>query len=64
MNIDLITNWLEDNARSELDLEAAAALRRLYCVYRVSHELVHAKTREHQNATYAELIDLMKGKEE
>lgn len=64
MKIDLLTGWLEDHARSELDLEAAATLRRLHRVYCVSHELVYAKTHEHRNAIYSELIDVITGKDE
>lgn len=60
--IDKLADYLLDNARSELDVDAARLLRKLNRVYQVAFELVHAKTHDHSKATYAELIDLIKGK--
>lgn len=53
---------LEENARSEKDNEAAYLLRRLGNIYDVAYEIVWAKNREHQNAAYKQLEDLIKGK--
>ncbi len=53
---------LEDNARSELDNEAAAMLRRLGRTYEVAYEMVYARTNEQSKAAYVEMIDLIKGK--
>ncbi len=61
---DKLADYLLDHARSNLDTDAAALLRKLGRVYDVAYELVHAKNREYQNATYSELIDLIKGKAE
>ena len=61
---DKLADYLLENARSDLDADAARLLRKLDRVYQVSFELVHAKTHEHSKATYAELIDLIKGKAE
>lgn len=55
---------LMDNARSDLDLEAAQLLRKLGRVYDVAYEMCCAKTHEHSRAAYMEMIDLMKGKHE
>lgn len=57
-----LADYLEDNARSELDNEAAAALRKYSTLYKVAHEMVSAKTHEHSKAAYVEMIDLIKGK--
>jgi acyl-CoA-binding protein len=54
---------LEENARSELDNEAACLLRRLGRIYDVAYEMVHAKTHEHSKSAYVEMIDLIKGKQ-
>lgn len=57
-----LADYLEDNARSELDNEAAAALRKYSTLFKVAHEMVMAKTHEHSKAAYCEMIDLIKGK--
>lgn len=54
--------YLDDNARSPLDNEAAAMIRKLARVHAVAYEMVHAKTHEHSKAAYVEMIDLIKGK--
>lgn len=59
-----LADYLDDNARSEMDNEAAAALRKLSELYKVAHEMVMAKTHEHSKAAYCEMIDLIKGKAE
>ena len=57
-----LADYLDDNARSELDNDAARMLRKLGLVYDVAYEMVHAKTHEHSRAAYTEMIDLIKGK--
>jgi hypothetical protein len=57
-----LADYLDDNARSELDNEAAATLRRLGRIADVAYEMVKAKTHEHSKAAYIEMIDLIKGK--
>lgn len=57
-----LADYLEDNARSELDNEAAAALRKYTALFKIAHEMVSAKTHEHSKAAYVEMIDLIKGK--
>jgi len=59
-----LADYLDDNARSELDNEAAAALRRSSNLFRVAHEMMTAKTHEASKAAYCEMIDLIKGKTE
>lgn len=54
--------YLDDHARSQQDNEAASMLRKLWRVYEVAHEMIHAKTHEHSKAAYAEMHDLIKGK--
>jgi hypothetical protein len=58
-----LADYLEDNARSELDNQAAAALRKYSDLFKIAHEMVSAKTHEHSKAAYCEMIDLIKGKE-
>lgn len=57
-----LASFLDDNARSPQDNEAAAMLRKLGRVYDVAYEMVKAKTHEHSRAAYTEMIDLIKGK--
>jgi acyl-CoA-binding protein len=57
-------DYLLDNARSDLDVEAAALLRKLGRVHDVAYEMVKARTHEHSRAAYVEMVDLMKGKAE
>ena len=59
-----LANYLEDNARSEMDNQAAQALRKYSDLFKVAHEMVAAKTHEHSKAAYCEMIDLIKGKTE
>jgi len=48
--------------RNEDDVEAAKLLRDMTIVYELAREMVHAKTTQHSQACYAELVDLFKGK--
>ena len=57
-----LADYLDDNARGEMDTEAAAALRKLSDLFKVAHEMITAKTHEHSKAAYCEMIDLIKGK--
>ena len=57
-----LADYLDDNARSEWDNAAAAALRRSADLFRVAHEMMTAKTHESSKAAYCEMIDLIKGK--
>jgi len=59
-----LADYLEDNARSEMDTAAAAALRKFSSLFKVAHEMVTAKTHEHSKAAYCEMIDLIKGRTE
>ena len=58
-----LADYLDDNARGDMDNEAAAALRKLSELFNVAHEMVTAKTHEHSKAAYCEMIDLIKGKQ-
>ena len=57
-----LADYLEDNARSDMDTEAAAALRKYSQLFKAAHEMVTANTHEHSKAAYVEMIDLIKGK--
>lgn len=59
-----LADYLEDNARSDMDNEAAQALRKFSDLFKVAHEMVMAKTHESSKAAYCEMIDLIKGKTE
>lgn len=59
-----LADYLLENARSELDTDAAVMLRKLGKVYEVAYEMVWAKTHEHSKNAYFEMIDLIKGKTE
>lgn len=61
-NFDQLADYLDDNARSFLDNEAAALLRKLGRVHQVAYEMVWARTHEQSKAAYVEMIDLIKGK--
>lgn len=61
---DKLADYLLDNARSEMDTEAALMLRKLGRVYDVAYEMVWAKTHEHSKTAYLEMMDLIKGKQE
>jgi hypothetical protein len=56
-----LADYLEDNARSDMDTEAAAALRKYSQLFKAAHEMVTANTHEHSKAAYVEMIDLIKG---
>ena len=55
--------YLDDNARSPMDNDAAAVLRKLGRVYEVAYEMVKAKTHEHSRNAYMEMKDLIEGKQ-
>jgi hypothetical protein len=57
-----LADFLDDNARGEMDNQAAVALRKYSELFKVAHEMVTAKTHEHSKAAYCEMIDLIKGK--
>lgn len=59
-----LADYLEDHARSAMDSEAAAALRKYSVLSKVAHEMVLARTHEASRAAYLEMIDLIKGKTE
>lgn len=63
-NFNELADYLDDNARSELDNDAAAMLRKLGRVHQVAYEMVWARTHEQSKAAYVEMIDLIKGKAE
>ena len=48
--------------RNEDDVETAKLLRDMTTVYELARELAYAKTTQHSQACYAELVDLFKGK--
>lgn len=60
--IEQLADYLDDNARNELDNAAATALRKHSKLFKVAHEMVSAKTHEHSKAAYVEMVDLIKGK--
>lgn len=60
---DKLAEYLEDNARSFFDNEAATLLRHLARVHEVATEMVRAKTHAQSKAAYMEMIDLIKGKQ-
>ena len=61
-NFERLASYLDDHARSELDNEAAALLRKLGRVHQVAYEMVWANTHEQSKNAYCEMIDLIKGK--
>lgn len=61
-NFNQLADYLDDNARSPLDNDAAALLRKLGRVHQVAYELVWARTHEQSKAACVEMIDLIKGK--
>ena len=63
-NFNELADYLDDHARSDLDNNAAAMLRKLGRVHQVAHEMVWARTHEQSKAAYVEMIDLIKGKAE
>ena len=60
--VERYADYLDDHARSEIDNEAAKMLRDLYRVYDAAREVVMAKSHDHKNAAYAELVDIFRGK--
>ena len=63
-NFEQLADYLDDNARCELDNDAATMLRNLGRVHQVAYEMVWARTHEQSKAAYVEMIDLIKGKAE
>ena len=61
-NFERLASYLDDHARSELDNEAAALLRKLGRVHQVAYEMVWANTHEQSKNAYCEMINLIKGK--
>ena len=59
-----LADYLEDNARGQMDNEAAAALRKFSRLSKVAHEMMTAKTHEGSKAAYCDMMDLIKGKTE
>lgn len=59
-----LSDRLLDSARSDLDIESATLLRHLGRLYAVAREVVRAKTNEQKISAYAELVDVMNGKDE
>jgi hypothetical protein len=59
-NPETLAEYLDDNARSELDNEAAATLRDLWRVYEAAYDMVWAKTHEHSKVAYVNMINLVK----
>lgn len=59
-----LADYIEDNARSEMDTEAAAALRKYSVLSKVAHEMVTANTHDSSRSAYLEMVDLIKGKTE
>ena len=57
-----LADYLEDHARSDMDNEAAGALRKYSALFKVAQEMMTAKTHEHSRSAYYEMIDLIKGK--
>ena len=57
-----LANYLDNQARSGEDNEAARLLRELNRVHEVAYEMVFARTHEHSKNAYAEMVDLIKGK--
>jgi ATP/maltotriose-dependent transcriptional regulator MalT len=59
-----LADYLEDNARSDIDTEAAAALRKYSVLSKVAHDMVMANTHDSSRSAYLEMVDLIKGKTE
>jgi len=59
-----LADYLDDNARNEMDNEAAAALRRYSELSKIAHEMVMANTHDSSRSAYLEMVDLIKGKKE
>jgi len=58
-----LADYLADNARRDEDIKAAQLLRRLGRLHDVAQEMVKAKPGPAKNAAYAELVDLLHGRE-
>jgi hypothetical protein len=57
-----LAEWLESHPRDQLDLDAAALIRKLERVYAAAYDMVYARNDVASRAAYAELYDLLKGK--
>lgn len=60
---DELAEWLESKPRGQLDLDAAAMIRKMERVYAAAFDMVYARTDIASKAAYAELIDIIKGKQ-
>lgn len=60
--VEKLCEHLETLPRGPEDLEAARVLRDLARVYEAAREVVMAKSHDHKNAAYSELVDIFKGK--
>lgn len=58
-----LADWLESHPRDRLDLDAADMLRKLERVYAAAFDMVYARTDVASKAAYAELVHLIKGKQ-
>lgn len=58
-----LAEWLESHPRDKLDLEAAAMIRKLERVYAAAFDMVYARTDVASRAAYAEMKDLIRGKQ-
>lgn len=58
-----LADWLESHPRDRLDLDAADMLRKLERVYAAAFDMVYARTDTASKAAYAELVHLIKGKQ-
>ena len=59
----MLAERLMDRARDDVDLESASMLRKLGRVYAVSCEVVRARTHDQSKAAYAELVNLINGRD-
>lgn len=63
MTVNQLADLLLERARDEHDIDAARLLRKFKRTHDVAREVVQARTHEQSKAAYAELVDLMKGKD-
>lgn len=63
MTANQLADLLLERARDEHDVDAARLLLKFKRTHDVAREVVKARTHEQSKAAYAELVDLMKGKD-
>ena len=63
MTVNQLADLLLERARDEHDIEAARLLRKFKRSHDVAREVVKASTHQQSKAAYAELVDLMRGKD-